>query len=297
MSTKTNLIIFALLLILALPANAQDSDKAETIEPTPKGSTRGQLPPRPNPEDDLRTKRDQLREDAMERKEEVRDTIKDKRDDIRDTMIEKKGEMMEKAGDIRERMRTMMSSDKDFAGVPEKLREKIIDQKEKFAEKLEKFKDEKKKELAEKIEEQIQKVNQRLSTHFLESAEKLTEILSRIEGRTKIAKDRGADVSSVETAITKAKASIAKLIEASEKQKNKVFAVSIQSETTARSDFGKSRKELNSDIEALKALAQQARVDVRKAAVALASIKESQPEVEDTVAPTPSASTSPATTN
>lgn len=278
-TNKNLLIIFTILLfVLAMPAQAQDAGDTGSNEPTgetdrpPVRPIKERLPQRPTERQDA--------DDSREPKKTLEDRVDAKKD---------------AAINIREKMRMMMQNDKDFKGIPEKLQEKIIDQKEKFSEKLAKFKDEKKKEIAEKIEEQIQKHNQRLVQHFLNSADKLTEILSRIENRANFAKEKGADISTVESAIKKAKTSIASLVEATNKQQSKIYDIKLQGESTAKTDFGKSRKELNADIQALKDLAQQARVDVRKAAVAIANIKESQREEEQKVEKTTPEETTEAT--
>lgn len=281
MNKKLLLVLILFFLVIAGQVSAQDDGRVPPREARPNERLQREKVPLDRPSADS--------DDQMK---EATDTERDS-DKAVPPMMKRPSEI----SDMRERMRTMMQGDTDFNAIPEKLREKIIDQKEKFSERLEKIKDEKKKVIAEKIEEQIQKQNQRFVKHFLNSADKLTEILSRIENRAELAKERGADITTVENAIKKAKISIANLVEAANKQQNKIYDIKIQSDSTAKSDFGKSRKEIQSDIQALKDLAQQARVDVRKAAVAIAEIKESQRETkvnedEDSVTPTPTETTS-----
>jgi methyl-accepting chemotaxis protein len=184
------------------------------------------------------------------------------------------------------------------------LRNRIQNKREEMKAKIETLKEQLRKELQGKISEQKQKIveriyerinalNERMTNHYLDVLDHLEKVLERIESRTAKAKLNGRDVSSVETAIEKARQAINNAREAVKAQAEKVYQPpQITTEENLKLDVGKLRKQLHDDLKAVEKLVKDARDAVRQAAVALAQI----PKVDELEVPTTTVPTTTETT-
>ena len=102
--------------------------------------------------------------------------------------------------------------------------------------------------------------------------ERLREILAKIESRTDRAESNGKNVASVRTAIVAAETAIDAAEEAVNTQAGKIYELTVDDETTARSDVGETMTGLQEDLKDVWQEVQDARAAVFAALRALVSI-------------------------
>ena len=159
-------------------------------------------------------------------------------------------------------------------------REERKENREEFKAKLAELKDENKKEVVERIDTRLTTLNTNMTDHFNKVLARLTEILNKIETRTNTAKTNGKDTSAVEAAIVSARTAISTAQAAVTTQKGKTYVITINTESTLRSDVSTVVQSLRTDLKALKEVVQSARKAVISAAVAFG-------HAMGTVTPTP----------
>ncbi|MDP3014925.1 MAG: hypothetical protein Q8N28_00655 [bacterium] len=154
----------------------------------------------------------------------------------------------------------------------EEAKSRIEAKKAELKGKLTKIKDERKKQIVERVYNQINELNERRLDHFSAVLEKLEKVLDRISNRAAKAEVNGRDISAVKTAITEATNSIALSRTAIQNQVGKVYTPVINTENTLKTDIGKIRQALHSDLAGVQETVKIAREAVRKAATTLAQI-------------------------
>jgi len=170
----------------------------------------------------------------------------------------------------------------------ENLQSQIEAKRTELRNRLAKIKDENKKQIVERIYNQVNELNKRMTDHFLNVLERLEKVLERISSRAAKAEANGHDVSAVKTAITEATNAINTAKTAVQNQAVKVYSVTVNTESTLKSDTEKIRQALHNDLKNVFALVRTAQEAVRKAATTLAQI----PAVDELEMP----ATQPATT-
>lgn len=114
--------------------------------------------------------------------------------------------------------------------------------------KVQSMRDERKKLIVERVQEKLGNVNEKRTDHFLKVLERLSTILDKIQSRTEKAKAEGKNVTAVETAIASARTTISTAQSAVDVQKAKTYQITVNDDTTARSDVGAITKQLQEDL-------------------------------------------------
>jgi methyl-accepting chemotaxis protein len=204
-------------------------------------------------------------QEFQQKREELKKSIEQNQLELRNRIQNKREEMKAKIETLKEQLR-------------KKLQGKISEQKQK---------------IVERIYERINALNERMTNHYLDVLDHLEKVLERIESRATKAKLNGRDVSSVETAIEKARQTINNAREAVKIQAEKVYQPpQITTEEKLKLDVGNLRQQLHNDLKAVEKLVKDARDAVRQAAVVLAQI----PKVDELEVPTTSGPTINGTT-
>jgi len=126
---------------------------------------------------------------------------------------------------------------------------------------------------------------------MLKAVDQIESVLSRILSRSEKAIANNENVSSVTTASEVAKTAIAAARTAIQEQTAKVYSVEATTEEALKTDLGRVRDMLRSDLEAVKSKVKAARDAVQSAAVSLAQIpKVDELEVSSQPAETPTSS-------
>ncbi len=132
--------------------------------------------------------------------------------------------------------------------------------------KIRQFKDQNRQKSAEKIIRQTNHINKTLTNHFNNVLDKLEFILNKVDSRAKKAAINGQDVSSVNTAIQKAKEAIAAARTAVANQSKKTYDIDVSTITqdpsapdgqnalvsTFREQFQSLRDQLKQDLFSLR---------------------------------------------
>jgi len=170
----------------------------------------------------------------------------------------------------------------------EKLQAQIEAKRKELRNRLAKIKDEHKKQIVERVYIQVNELNKRITDHFLNVLERLEKVLERISSRAAKAEANGQDISAVKTAITEATNAINAAKTAVQNQASKVYSVTVNTESSLKTDVGKTRQTLHNDLKNVFNLVRTAQEAVRKAATTLAQI----PNIDELEIP----ATQPATT-
>lgn len=176
----------------------------------------------------------------------------------------------------------------------EELQGRIQQKRDQLKQRLQKVKDERKREVVERVDRRLDEFNENRVNHFLDVLDKLNEVLARIVSRADKAAARGLDVSAVRTAVTDAEKALKAARDAVQVQAGKTYTVvtATTTENQLKSDVGRARDAVHSDIKKLFGLVKAARDAVHKVAVTLAQI----PRVNEEPVTTAPTSTPPATT-
>lgn len=132
--------------------------------------------------------------------------------------------------------------------IKEELKTKLEDAKNKLQVKLEKIKDRKKADSVQKINDQLQKLNERWTDHFTDVLGHLSDVLMKISTRTDKLSASGINVVSVVNAMNTASSTIASARTAVATQAAKVYTITITTDKNLKTDVGKSRQALHSDL-------------------------------------------------
>lgn len=151
----------------------------------------------------------------------------------------------------------------------EQIRE---EQRTRFMSEVAKLRDARKQEVLTRINGEVNRLNERVTDAFSKMIDQLESVLANIAGRADKAEAGGEDVTAVRTAIAAAKAAIGSARAAVAAQAGKTYPITIESETTVKSDVGRIRDVLHADLSAVREAVQAARGAVQNAAVALAGI-------------------------
>jgi hypothetical protein len=207
--------------------------------------------------------RAKVREEVMEKREEIKNTRLETREKIsvkRDEIQKVREENKEKIGDAREEIK--------------KNREQG---KKDLKAKLAKVKDTKKREAVERINDNIAKLNDQRTDHYVDVLSKVSDLLNKVEERSNRAAAKGVDVTTTKTAIASARQSITDATASVKTQSEKVYTLAVTDEATLKQKVGEVRKQLQDDLSKLHDVVKSAKEAVRKAATTLAKT----PRVED----------------
>lgn len=143
---------------------------------------------------------------------------------------------------------------------------------DRFASKLSTIRDEKKKAIVQKMDQLISQLNARRTAIMLRHLEKIEEILGRVEMRTDTLAAEGKDVTTVRTAITKARDAIAAARTKVNAQSTKSYTINITTEANLGSAVSTARLALGRDLQAAHQSVVTARKAVRDVLVALSKV-------------------------
>ncbi len=119
---------------------------------------------------------------------------------------------------------------------------------EAFKEKLAQIKDERKKALVEKLSERCQEINKKRTDTMTAMLTKFSTILENITNRAATAKTNGKDTTSVDTAVASAQTAITSAQTAVAAQAAGECVITINSESTLRTDVGAAISSLEKDM-------------------------------------------------
>lgn len=154
----------------------------------------------------------------------------------------------------------------------EEAKTKMEQMREEFKASLKNVKDENKKITAEKIVDLIGELNTKITNNLSDKVDQIENVLVSIESRISKAKDKGIDVSSLDTKVSDAKEAITKAREAIKTQANKVYETTVTDDTTIKTEMKTLRDTFKKDIEAVRIIVKDAHIAVRNVAIALAQI-------------------------
>lgn len=137
---------------------------------------------------------------------------------------------------------------------------------------LSKIKDEGKKISIEKIVSLVQSINTKTTDIFSKKIDQIENVLISIESRISKAEDKGLDVSSVKIEVTKSEQAIEEVRGFISIQSEKVYEVSITSESTLKTEMKNLRDSFSKDIKALISEVKFVRETVKNTATMLAQI-------------------------
>ena len=229
---------------------------------------------------------------AMENRDEAKGIMQEKRAAVKEMVAEKKEAIQERKLDLKA---AIAGRKEAFDKAREEFRAKMETRKEEFKTKREaikaelkvklgKIKDERKKEIVDRLDNKLADINARLTAHWAEALNHLSELVTKISSRADKAAANGADVSAVRTRITAAEAANAVAKSAVAAQAAKTYAIAITTEDKLKADVAAMRQTLNNDLKIVRDAVQAARKAVEEAVKALKAV----PKV-DTATTTPAA--------
>lgn len=226
------------------------------------------------------------RDDGMRKIFEERKEQKDQnREEFRNEVGAIKGELKENREQYRNELEQMVEALKqkreEFRNEMEVSREeakvKMTEIREKFKESLKNIKDENKKISAEKIVDLIGELNTKITNNLSDKVNQIENVLVSIESRISKAKEKGIDVSSLDSKVNDAKKAIEKARETVATQADKVYEITVTDETTLKPEMKTLRDTFKKDTEAVRSVIKDAHKAVKDVAVALAQI----PKIDD----------------
>ena len=168
---------------------------------------------------------------------------------------------------------------------------------EEFRQNLEDMKNERRASLLEKIDGRLAAINEKWVSHFNKILGRLSEILTKIQGRADELAQGGVDVGDVNSAIADAQAAIDAAQAAVDAQAGKVYIVEIGDEENLGENVSEVIHELRADIAAVRELVKDARRSVHDAFKALKDAAGESDEDEDEGELTPTVSVAPTSTS
>lgn len=223
---------------------------------------------------DLRGQKDQFQQDIKDAKAKAGAEIKDARIQLKNTAEAMKEDLKKRKEEFNDTIKAKQAE----------LEDQIKTKKENLKTRLEKIKDENKKKTVERIDRQMDVLNEKMMKHFSNVLDKLEEMLIRISERAdKAFAERGLDVSAVRLATEKAKIAIASARLAIEVQSGKTYTIKITTENVLKTNVGKARQSLGTDLAKVRDAVKAAQSAVKNAAVVLAQLV-----IKPKVSPSPS---------
>lgn len=160
----------------------------------------------------------------------------------------------------------------------EDIREKAASREAALKAKLQTFKDKQKATIAEKVNTNLNKINQKMASEMLKHLTRMSEILVKLETRVNAKTPDIKDVSSAKEAIASASAAINSAKEAVGAQSEKDYTIIVTSEGKIRQDAQNMRKQLHTDLQALRKLVVDAKQEVSNAIRVAKSVKVEVPK-------------------
>lgn len=214
--------------------------------------------------------RNQIMQNAANARREVRGMASSTRVEIKN-MRDAFQQKMEQAKQAMEAERKTFKATMDAKKAEAK---KIIDaNRVKLQEKLKNIKDEAKKTAVQTVDKRFEEINASRLNHFSNVMDQLDKVLQNVGSRMAKVETAGKDVIAVKADITAAQAAIAAARAAIVAQSAKTYPLAINQEKTLRTDVGKTRQALGSDLKAVQDKVQAAHNAIKKAATDLAKIQ------------------------
>lgn len=219
---------------------------------------------------------------ATTTKEMMRATFEQQREQVKIQMDELRKEMQVR----REEFKKVMEVNR------EETKKKIEENRAQLQVKLQNIKDEKKKTAVQTIDKRLEEINASRMDHFSNTLNQMEKVLENVKSRATKGEVAGKDITPVKADIVAAEAAIAAARTTIVAQSAKTYALVIGQEGTLRTDVGKTRQLLATDLKAVQDKVFAAREAIRKAATDLAKI----PGI-NTVDVAPTATTTGTSTN
>jgi len=166
-----------------------------------------------------------------------------------------------------EQMAELRKKSEEFKASLSQKRNEVKDiykqNKEELRAKLTEIKDTKKREAVERINDNIAKVNSLAIIRFEKALGLLDSAIQKVTDKTNKAGDSGKDVSSVLTAIEKARISINSARLAVSEQAGKVYTITITNENGLGKDVSRVRQELHTDLSLVKDKIHEANKEIK----------------------------------
>lgn len=217
-------------------------------------------------QDQIKLLRQSALDEAKNSREAFKKNLADDRVDMKTAFDQKRTDLIASIQARRDAFKQELENNKEEA------QNKREEMKDKFQEGLNKIKDENRKLSVEEIQAKIVEMNNKAVDHMTENINKIESVLVSLESRTDKAEANGVNVASVRTAITSAETAIVSARAAITVQAGKTYTVTINSDTTAKSDVGVTFKALRADIKVAQDSVKVAHEAVRKALTTLVKI-------------------------
>lgn len=132
-------------------------------------------------------------------------------------------------------------------------------------EKLKEFKDKRKANLAEKISNNLNRINEKRTSQMAKFLDNTERILNRLAERVDRANSAGKDTTTTKGAITQARDAIKVARNAVSAQKDKDYTITVNNETTIKTDAKATRDRLHTDLQVVRKLVIDAKQAVANA--------------------------------
>ncbi len=274
---KKYLIITLAMFLTTAQAFAQEGDYSRATS-TPEGR-----PERRQIMQDAVRAREEIRNEATSSREEMRNAYEQQREAIRQRMEQARKDTEA----LRESFRKNMEMKREDAKKQIEANRALLQQK------LKNIKDERKKETVQTIDKRFEEINTDRLDHFSNVLDQIEKVMQNVESRTAKVASTGANVSLVNADIAAVKTAIVAARAAIVTQSGKTYPLTINQENTLRTDIGKTRQALATDLKSVQDKVLAAREALRKAATDLAQI----PGVDTVGAQTQTATTTGTSTN
>lgn len=185
---------------------------------------------------------------------------------VKDKVEERKAKMEQKRTEIKA----------DLAARREEAKEKFEERRQEFQEKLGEIKDERKQAIVERTDERLSAMNESLTNRLLEHLSKIDEVLDRVATSAESYND-----STLDDAITVARASIETAQTAIEEQAGKEYIVSIGEEDELRTAVKAVVEQFRTDMKATADAVKEARDKTAEAARILGTMMNDTEMMED----------------
>ncbi len=218
-----------------------------------------------SPEATTEVKTMELRNDRVEMRQQVGEDAQ-----------QRKAEALEKRKEIQEQVQKRM----------EEAKELHAERREEFRMKLQEISDERKQEIVERIDERLAEMNERITGRLAEHLDRIMSIIDRIEAK---GADMEGDTQQLDDAIDAARAAVEASQKAVEEQAGQEYVIELNEESTLGSDVRNVVLQFRNDIKATTETVKTARQKTVDAARALAKVpKPEMPMQQESSEPTES---------
>ena len=260
-------------LALTLSVLAQDASSTPSVTPT-------ETPIRTPIRQEIKNNIQQMHQENQQIMENAKQQMEAKREELKQNLEQQ-----------REQMKQRMEQEREM------LKNKIETKKEELKTHLATIRDEHKKQAVERINDNLDSINARVTTGFSNALDMLGNVLDRIVKRSDDSEVSGIDVSSVVAAVVAAQTAIGDARTAVEAQAGKTYPITISTENKLKTDVGKARQALYTDLKTVRDKIRAARDAAYQAARALAKANgHDLPSPSPEISPSPSVSESPTIT-